>query len=86
MQAYEKVHKEIARDIVRLPKNTTDPVCLSILGWHDIRSHVDKMKLLFVWRILSLPSSSIYIELCLCIGFFIPCIQSNFLHPALYRK
>ena len=50
----------MAKDIQLLPRNAPNPVCLATLGWLQITSLVDKMKLLFVWRLLSLNPCNIY--------------------------
>ena len=60
LKEYEKAHRAIAKDIQLLPDNAPDPVCLAALGWHKIQSYVDKAKLLFVWRLLFLPSESVF--------------------------
>ena len=60
MVEYSKFHKNMAKDIQQLPGNTPDPVVYSMLGWKDIETYVDYMKIVFVHRILSYSPSSVY--------------------------
>ena len=57
---YEKCHRSVAKNIQCLPKNCPDAFCLATMGLSSVQSYIEKLKLLFVWRILSLPPTSIY--------------------------
>ena len=60
MEAYEKFHIGMARNIQRLPENCPLPSILASLGWMDIQSLIDISKLLFGYRMLSLVCTSVY--------------------------
>ena len=57
---YSTFHKTMAKDIQRLPEKSPDPMVLSSLGWRDIVSQIDYMKLMFIQRILALNVHNIY--------------------------
>ena len=81
-QEYEefgKFHKSMARDIQNLPGNTPDPMVLASLGWKDVVSQVDYVKLMFVQRILNLGATSIYRVIFLRRLFFI--LMSGIINP-----
>ena len=48
------------QEIQQLPRMSPNPAVLSMLGWRDLTTHVHLTKLMFVHRILSLASSSLY--------------------------
>ena len=58
--AYENFHRSMAKDIQNLPASTPNPVGLAMLGWWEIGTYIDYVKLMFIQRILSLCSNSIY--------------------------
>ena len=70
-EEFDKFHKSMARDIQNLPGNTPDPMVLASLGWRDIVSQVDYVKLMFIQRILNLRPTSIYRTMFLRRLFFI---------------
>ena len=57
---YETFHRSMAKDIQLLPMHTANAAVLSLLGWRDISTHIDYLKLLFIQRLLSLDPTSIY--------------------------
>ena len=57
---YNSFHKTMARNIQRLPEKAPDPMVLASVGWRDITSQIDLVKLMFVQRILALDVKSIY--------------------------
>lgn len=56
----EQAHSNMAKWTQRLPAQTANVACLAPLGWKCIESHLDYMKLLFLWRVLCLSIDSIY--------------------------
>ena len=60
LERMEVAHREIGRRIQRLPRSASNPVAVSGLGWMTIRRHIDKMRLMFFWGILTLPMNNIY--------------------------
>lgn len=57
---YEHFHMSMAKDIQNIPQNTPNPCVLANLGWRDIRTQIDFLKIIFVRRILQLPALCIY--------------------------
>ena len=60
MNKLEQAHGRMAKHIQGLPKQTANCVCIVPLGWLSIEAYLDKMKLLFLWRLLLLSMKSIY--------------------------
>jgi hypothetical protein len=60
VEALEQAHSNMAKLIQGVPKQTANVTCLSTLGWRSIESHIDILKLLFLWRILLLSVGNIY--------------------------
>ena len=60
MDMYEATHRSFAKSIQQLPPNCPDSACLASLGWLHVQSHVDKYKLLFLWRLLNLSMSYVF--------------------------
>ena len=56
----EDAHWSIAKQIQHLPAQTSNPAVLPQLGWMTIEGHVDYIRLMFLWRLLVMPSTSIY--------------------------
>ena len=71
IELYEKHHRMLAKHIQRLPPNTPNATCLSTLGWQPILNHIEKMKLLFLGRILRRPAKCIYKRVFLFRFFFV---------------
>ena len=57
---YSSFHKSMAKDIQRLPEKSPDPMVLSSLGWRDIITQIDFVKLMFIQRILALNVHNLY--------------------------
>ena len=60
MSDLEDAHRQHARLVQGIPSNSPRPTSLATLGWITIESHIAILKLLFLWRILFLPDTSIY--------------------------
>ena len=56
----ESAHWAIGKDIQKLPQNTPNPCVLPQLGWLSMNSYIDLNKLLFLWRILLMNTTSIF--------------------------
>ena len=57
---YEKHHRMMAKHIQRLPETTPNASCLSSLGWQPVLTHIEKMKLLFLGRMIRRPPNCLY--------------------------
>ncbi len=69
MQEMEKAHEQIGRRIQNLPPTASTPVSHSLLGWKSIEALFDLAKLMWIIRLLALPSTSLYNQLSLlCIN------------------
>lgn len=60
LSAMESVHNEVAKHIQGLPNTTSNPVCHATLNWRTVESHYAISTLMFLWNLLSLPTSCIY--------------------------
>ena len=60
IKEYEKTHRQMAKDIQNLPANVSNTAAVSLLGWRDISSHIDFMKLMFLYRLLALNPTNLY--------------------------
>ena len=60
MQSLEQAHGEMAKMMQGLPTQTANFTCLAPLGWISLESFIDKLKILFLWRLLALPYRCIY--------------------------
>ena len=56
----EQSHGKIAKQIQGLPKQTPNSACIVPLGWLSLEAYIDKMKLLFLWRLLLLSMNCVY--------------------------
>ena len=56
----EKFHCQTAKMIQGLPSQSSNTASLVTMGWHSVQVFVDIARLMFVWRILLLPMSSLY--------------------------
>ncbi len=65
LEAMEKVHQQIGRRIQGLPPNASKPVSYAMLGWKTIEAIFDLAKLVWVWRLLTIPNTSPYQRLVL---------------------
>ncbi len=50
----------MAKEILHLPLTSADSFCLSVIGWDSIEYYIDKMKLMYMWRLLNRPNDNIY--------------------------
>ena len=57
---FNSFYKTIAKNIQRLPEKAPDPIVLASVGWRDISSQIDLVKLMFVQHILALDVNGIY--------------------------
>lgn len=57
MERMEKIHSDLGRKIQRLPPLSARPTNYALLGWRCIKAYVDIHRLLFLFRILLMPSS-----------------------------
>ena len=53
-------HVHAAKNIQGLPDQAANPGSLATVGWQSMSAFVDRLRLLFLWRILLLPMSCIY--------------------------
>jgi hypothetical protein len=58
----EKAQQQVARCVQGLPQNVASPAVTGPLGWLSVEAVCDMARLLFLWRLLSLPWSCIYIK------------------------
>ena len=56
----EHFHVNSSKNLQGLPDPATNCGSLATIGWQSLNSIIDKMQLLFLWRILMLPMSNIY--------------------------
>ena len=61
----EQFHCNMAKHMQRLPKNASNLGSLLTIGWENLQSHCNFLKLLFLLQILMLPISSVYKSLCI---------------------
>ena len=60
LEQLEQAHHSMAKMVQGLPPQTANVASLAPLGWRSISSHIDFLKMLFLWRILLLPVDNIY--------------------------
>ncbi len=60
IQEMEKADQQISRRIQGLPPTASSPVSSSLLGWDSIEAVFDLAKLMWLWRLMSLPHTSLY--------------------------
>ena len=60
MDSLEQFHTSMAKHNQGLPTPCSNPGSLSTIGWKTLESHVDIMRLMFLWRLLLLPMECIY--------------------------
>ena len=56
----EVFHSKNAKLFQRLPNNTSNIGSIVTMGWPKISAYIDFQRLLFIWRVLTLPMDSIY--------------------------
>jgi hypothetical protein len=66
MNILEDMHWSVAKQIQNLPPQTPNPAVLPQLGWLSIGGHIDYLKLLFIWRILTMGKNCVYKVIVLC--------------------
>jgi hypothetical protein len=60
VQHLEQAHGSMAKLSQGLPQQTANVSCLATLGWRSMASHIDMLRILFLWRLLLLPISNVY--------------------------
>ena len=65
IEMMEQAHNSMAKMTQGLPNQTANVSCLAPLGWRTIETHLDYLKVMFLWRILSLSVRNIYKQLCI---------------------
>jgi hypothetical protein len=60
VQSLEQAHGYMAKLAQAMPKQTANVTCLATIGWRCMATHIDIVRLLFLWRILLLPMDNIY--------------------------
>ena len=60
IEAYEKFHRKMGKDIQSLSCSTPNPAALVTLGWREIACKIDIIRLQFIQRIMSLEAQCIY--------------------------
>jgi hypothetical protein len=56
----EQAHGSMAKIAQGLPAQTANVAVLATLGWRSMATHIDLLKLLFMWRLLLLPMKNPY--------------------------
>ena len=56
----EQAHGQMAKGIQGLPPQTPNSICIASLGWVSMEAIIDKLRLLFLWRILLMSTTCIY--------------------------
>ena len=56
----EKAHRMNSKIIQNVPQNIPSPAPLATLGWMSVSAVVDRMKLLFMWRVLCSDENNVY--------------------------
>jgi hypothetical protein len=60
LETVETFHYHAAKTIQGLPAQAVNIGSLATLGWQSIDVHIDYLRLMFLWRLLLLPMSSMY--------------------------
>ena len=60
MNAMETLNFQSSKIMQGLPKNTSDIGSIMSIGWNTIQATVDIARIMFVYRVLSLPVNNIY--------------------------
>ena len=60
MEKLEICHCNASKIFQQLQSQASSIGCSATIGWKSIRSYIDIMCLLFIWKILLLPMSCIY--------------------------
>ena len=59
----EKFHFSAAKHCQGLPNNTANFGAIETVGWHTLSAQCDLIRLLFMWRVLTLPANCLYKKL-----------------------
>ena len=59
LEEYEKFHCSMAKDIQNIPQNAPNISALAMLGWLSLSYYIDYIRLMFIYRLLMLPPTSI---------------------------
>ena len=60
ISALEEAHRFASKTIQMLPVSSPNPTHIALLGWLSMDSYISMKKILFIWRILSLPCDDLY--------------------------
>ena len=59
-QELEKAHRQNAKIIMNAPQSVPNPAVYSTLGWLSMESHIDQIKILFLWKVAVALRNTIY--------------------------
>ena len=59
-QELEKAHRQNAKIIMNVPQSVPNPAVYSTLGWLSMESHIDQLKILFLWKVAVVLRDTIY--------------------------
>ncbi len=79
----ETFHCSMAKHQQNLPKQTSNPGSIATVGWKNVRSHCNFLRLLLLWQLLLLPFECIYKKICvkrLCLLFYTDMSRQGPLH------
>ena len=74
----EEAHRKFSKIIQMLPISSPNPSHIALLGWLSMSSYISMKKVLFMWRILSLPCDNIYRRI---VQKLISCIRDDDIIP-----
>ena len=60
IKSYDNFNRKMGKDIQNMPSSTPNPAAITTLGWRDLCTRIDVIRLQFIQRILSLHVNSIY--------------------------
>ena len=60
MSKLEQAHGHMAKCIQGLPSQTPNSACIAPLNWSTMEGYIDKLKILFLWRLLLMTTNCIY--------------------------
>ena len=66
IEELDKAHRQNARIVQNLPSMTHKPSTHATIGWLTMKSYIAIRNMVFLWSILCLPDTNIYIRLYQC--------------------
>ena len=60
IEILEKFHRQNAKIVQGLPVNTPTPAPLASIGWMCMRSFLDLLRMMFMFRLLCMPNQTVY--------------------------